>query len=77
MADADVALVLMNSAAETAKEVADQLRDKGYRTFGISANGLLSREAGFAQGFEVFEQLAVDVLFAEQQVAEAIGKMRA
>ena len=37
--------------------LAELLQDEGYRTFGISSNGLLTREAGFAQGFQVFEQL--------------------
>ena len=50
MGDADVALVLMNSAAENAKEVADQLREKGYKvgvcllyTSPSPRDGLLSR----------------------------------
>jgi pyruvate ferredoxin oxidoreductase alpha subunit len=40
MDDADVALVLLNSAAENAKEVADQLRDDGQKAGVISLNVL-------------------------------------
>ena len=40
MGDADVALVLMNSAAENAKEVADQMREKGYKVGVVSPNVL-------------------------------------
>jgi pyruvate ferredoxin oxidoreductase alpha subunit len=40
MDDADVALVLLNSAAETAKEVADRLRAEGHKAGVLSANVL-------------------------------------
>jgi len=40
MGDADVAVVLLNSAAETAKEVADRMRDKGYKAGVLSLNVL-------------------------------------
>ncbi len=40
MDDADVALVLLNSAAETAKETADQLRGEGLRVGVLSPNVL-------------------------------------
>ncbi|MDX2412352.1 MAG: thiamine pyrophosphate-dependent enzyme [Woeseiaceae bacterium] len=38
MDDADVALVLLNSAAENAKEVADQMREKGFKVGVVSPN---------------------------------------
>ena len=38
MDDAEVALVLINSAAETAKEVADQYREKGHKVGVLSPN---------------------------------------
>jgi pyruvate ferredoxin oxidoreductase alpha subunit len=38
MADAEYAVVLINSAAETAKEVADQLREKGQKVGVLSPN---------------------------------------
>ena len=38
MEDADVALLLLNSAAETAKDVADRLRDEGIRAGVVSPN---------------------------------------
>ena len=40
MEDAEVAVVLLNSAAETAKEVADQLRDEGHKVGVLSLNVL-------------------------------------
>lgn len=40
MEDAEAALVLLNSAAETAKDVADQLRDRGMKVGVISLNVL-------------------------------------
>ena len=40
MDDAEVALVLLNSAAENAKEVADQLRDQGHKVGVVSPNVL-------------------------------------
>ncbi|MEK7474437.1 MAG: thiamine pyrophosphate-dependent enzyme [Candidatus Coatesbacteria bacterium] len=40
MADADSALVIANSAAETAKEVADRMRDKGNKVGVLSPNVL-------------------------------------
>jgi pyruvate ferredoxin oxidoreductase alpha subunit len=40
MDDAEVALVMINSAAETAKEVADQLRSKGEKVGVLSPNAL-------------------------------------
>ncbi len=40
MDDAEVAVILMNSAAETAKEVADRLRDQGHRVGVLSPNVL-------------------------------------
>jgi len=40
MEDAEVAVVLLNSAAETAKEVADRLRDEGQRVGVVSLNAL-------------------------------------
>jgi len=40
MDDADVALVLLNSAAEDAKEVADRLRDEGHKVGVVSPNVL-------------------------------------
>lgn len=40
MDDAEAALVLLNSAAETAKEAADRLRDKGERVGVVSLNAL-------------------------------------
>src|SRR5665811_60357 len=40
MEDADVAMVLLNSAAETAKETADDLRAKGKRVGVLSPNVL-------------------------------------
>lgn len=40
MDDADVALLLLNSAAETAKDAADKLRDEGLRVGVISPNVL-------------------------------------
>jgi pyruvate ferredoxin oxidoreductase alpha subunit len=40
MDDAEVALVLLNSAAETAKEVADRLRAEGHKAGVLSANVL-------------------------------------
>ncbi len=38
MEDADVAVVLLNSAAENAKEVADQMRRKGFKVGVVSPN---------------------------------------
>jgi len=38
MDDAEVALVLLNSAAENAKEVADKMRDEGYKVGVVSPN---------------------------------------
>jgi len=40
MDDADVALVLLNSAAENAKEVADRMREKGHKVGVVSPNTL-------------------------------------
>ena len=40
MDDAEVAVVLLNSAAETAKEVADRLREEGHKVGVLSANVL-------------------------------------
>jgi pyruvate ferredoxin oxidoreductase alpha subunit len=40
MEDAEVAVVLLNSAAETAKEVADRLRENGHKAGVLSANVL-------------------------------------
>jgi pyruvate ferredoxin oxidoreductase alpha subunit len=40
MDDAEVALVLLNSAAENAKEVADRLRDEGHKVGVVSPNVL-------------------------------------
>jgi pyruvate ferredoxin oxidoreductase alpha subunit len=40
MDDAEVAVVLLNSAAETAKEVADRLRENGHKAGVLSANVL-------------------------------------
>ena len=40
MADADIAMVLLNSAAETAKETADELREKGEKVGVLSPNVL-------------------------------------
>jgi pyruvate ferredoxin oxidoreductase alpha subunit len=40
MEDADVALLLLNSAAETAKDAADRLRDEGIRAGVVSPNVL-------------------------------------
>ena len=40
MDDAEVAVVLLNSAAETAKEVADRLRQEGHKVGVLSANVL-------------------------------------
>jgi arylsulfatase A-like enzyme len=36
--------------------LAEQLRDAGYATAGLSANGWVSPERGYAQGFERFER---------------------
>jgi pyruvate ferredoxin oxidoreductase alpha subunit len=46
MEDAEVALVLLNSAAETAKDVADRLREKGLRVGVVSPNILRPFPAG-------------------------------
>ncbi|HJQ85550.1 MAG TPA: sulfatase, partial [Candidatus Binatia bacterium] len=35
--------------------LAEVLKERGYGTAGFSANGLLSRKAGFAQGYETYE----------------------
>jgi pyruvate ferredoxin oxidoreductase alpha subunit len=40
MEDAEVAVILLNSAAETAKEAADQLREQGHRVGVLSLNVL-------------------------------------
>ncbi len=40
MEDADVALLLLNSAAETAKDVADRLREQGVRAGVVSPNAI-------------------------------------
>jgi len=40
MDDAEVAVVMLNSAAETAKEVADRLREEGHKVGVLSANVL-------------------------------------
>ena len=40
MDDAEVALVLLNSAAENAKEVADRMREKGHKVGVVSPNVL-------------------------------------
>lgn len=37
--------------------LAERLRQRGYRTFGLSANPHIAAEMGFAQGFDVFETL--------------------
>jgi arylsulfatase A-like enzyme len=42
---------------EVLPTLAELLRKEGYRTFGVSSNGLLSRAGGFAQGFDTFEEL--------------------
>jgi len=43
--------------AEEIETLAERMRSLGYRTYGVSANPHISREMGFAQGFDQFETL--------------------
>lgn len=41
--------------AERFVTIAEALKEQGYRTFGVSCNGHMTRDTGFAQGFDFFE----------------------
>jgi arylsulfatase A-like enzyme len=45
---------------EASQTLAERLRARGYNTFGITANGWLSRTAGFAQGFSPYYSMLDD-----------------
>lgn len=55
----------LDSVPEPVVTLAERLREEGYRTLGISANGWISRFFGFDQGFD---ELAVvdDLWYAEE-----------
>lgn len=42
----------LDSLPEPVVTLAERLREKGYRTLGVSANGWISKAFGFGQGFE-------------------------
>jgi choline-sulfatase len=42
---------------ESAQTLAERLRARGYSSLGITANGWLSRRAGFAQGFTAYHSM--------------------
>lgn len=45
----------------SARTLAERLGELGYRSLGITANGWLSRDAGFAQGFEAYHSMFQDL----------------
>ncbi len=51
---------------------AELLKRRGYRTFGVSGNGHLSRELGFAQGFDRFSARWCDAA----SIAETLASWR-
>jgi arylsulfatase A-like enzyme len=51
------ALIEQEILADTLSTLAEQLQDAGYHTFGVSTTAHLTREQGFAQGFDRFEYL--------------------
>lgn len=47
--------------ADSTETVAERLKDQGYTTFAVTSFNWLSRDRGFAQGFDTFENAADDV----------------
>ncbi len=65
---------------QAARTLAERLAERGYDTFGISANGWLSRAAGFAQGFGSYYSMLDDLHHgtfanAEQVNAELLPRL--
>jgi arylsulfatase A-like enzyme len=64
-----------------ARTLAERLGERGYDTFGITANGWLSRGAGFAQGFGTYYSMLDDLnggafASAEQLNAQLFPRLR-
>lgn len=54
--------------SDTLSTLAEILRGAGYRTFGVSTSAHLTRELGFAQGFDRFEYLHFEDARSARQV---------
>ncbi len=58
---------------EAATTLAERLRARGYATLGITANGWLSRGAGFAQGFTAYYSMLDDLEHGQFSTAEQLN----
>ena len=56
-----------------ASTLAERLRSRGYTTLGITANGWLSRRAGFAQGFGAYYSMLDDLHHGPFSTADEVN----